>query len=108
MSEPAKANGAQPPQQPSLEQQIEATIGIAVACFVSGICSTLSQIFPFDRVLVVLASVLGKAMSAGITADLPTTLKLRQRCREAFDKGMSAAPVRTPMTAQQPVPPPQG
>ena len=74
-------------------------LGITIGVVMNGMLNTLVGAFPFDRLMVGISRMCGRAIGAGMRGDLSGVLKLRTQCREAFDRAMTQQPV---------VPPPQG
>lgn len=79
---------------------LDAQIRSVVEVMISGILSSAPTI-PVHEVLFAVSRVTGEACAKTLAADLPTTFKLRQGFRDAFEEGTKRAPIVTPPAAQQ-------
>lgn len=92
-------------KMPTPEQQVDATIALTVGVFVNGMLQSLGGFFRFDHLAIGMCRVFAGAIGVGMRGNLAQVLKLRAQCKEAFDKGLTGAPISP---AAPPAEPPRG
>lgn len=97
-----QANGnAHPKQaesaQATAEMQIDAQLRQVVGIMFRGILVSAPGI-PAQAIMASIARVTGELIGQAVVGELGPVLTIRRMCKEAFDKSLSAAPIKNPAT----------
>lgn len=83
------------PRVMTADQVIETNLGPVVSCLVNGVMVSM-QMLPVELVVTGLCKLMGRALGIALQGDIVPTLQLRKQCRDAFEEGMKAVPIKTP------------